>query len=523
MSDPEIVLVSDRSLMSNFRGNYILGFLSCAPTSVIPDLVYDKLFAPPVEANPDGTSQIMPMGLRRLESGLINDGYSPDDIAMAHPDHVDKVVGEGTEIVGVNAMDPLGKGPVTSSFTHGNKRTPMNAVKFRELHDKLQSLDSDHKTVQGGGGAWQIDSEDMRDEFDIDVIVHGEAGYRAGEIFDEIKDGGKDTYNCDSPKDMSKIPEIRGPTINGLLESMRGCGRGCDFCGPDMRRDIYADPERLKREAKLNAEAGFNAIWLHSEDILLYKRGKHFEPNRDAILKLYDTLLDVDGIKKVGSTHMSLAAAARAPDLIEDIADINDLGPNNWTGVQPGIETASPRLIEMHLAGKVVPYDVEEWPEVIKEGVRVLNSNYMYPACTLIVGLPGEKREDVRRTIDVIEDLDDAHAIFAPLMYMDYGTGDTLTASELSDAQWELFYKCWQHNKDEFKGKSWKATKGWNIASRVISRGLAWAFSAAITRKLDDIKANRGSIKMDTLADEEGGGGMDAGPETSGQEAEAAD
>ncbi|MFB6131313.1 MAG: radical SAM protein [Salinigranum sp.] len=489
MTAPEVVLVADRSLMSNFRGNYILGFLSCAPTDWVPDVVYDRLFAPPIEAHPDGRATAAPMGLRRIEAALLEAGRSRADVAVAHPHHLDHVVGPETEVIGVNAMDPLGMGPVTSSFTHDSDRTPMNAVKFRSLMDRIDGLDFDGRLVVGGGGAWQVDNDEKRAEFGIDHVVHGEASHRAPELFEELAAGEADpTIVCESPDGWDDIPEIRGPTINSIVEAMRGCGRGCDFCGPDMRRNSYADVERLKREARVNAEAGYEYLWVHSEDILLYDYGKGFEPNREAIRTLYRELHDVDGIRKVGTTHMSLAAICRAPDLISDIADINDLGPNNWTGVQPGIETGSPRLIDMHLAGKPTPYDAEEWPDVVERAIRILNENYFYPACTLIIGLPGEQEEDVRHTIDMVESIDDTHSILAPLMYMDYAGGNTLSASDMSPAQWELFNKCWKHNAGEFKDKAWRATKGWNPAARVVSQGLAWLGAQGILRGLKRVE-----------------------------------
>ncbi|MFB6253532.1 MAG: radical SAM protein [Halobacteriaceae archaeon] len=489
-SSPSIVLTADRSLMSNFRGNYILGFLSCAPTDFVPSVVYDRLFAPPVDVHPDGRAVAAPMGLRRIQSGLLEDDrYAEEDIAIAHPNHIDKLVGNETEIIGVNAMDPLGKGPVTSSFTHDSDRTPMNAVKFRSLMESIDDLETDARVVVGGGGAWQVAEESQRDAFGIDHVIQGEAGHRAPEIFTQLTCGDAEPrMMVDSPDDMDDVPEIRAPTINALIEGMRGCGRGCDFCGPDMRRNLYADPERLTREARVNAEAGFDHVWLHGEDILLYEFDKRFEPNTAAVKSLYERLLAVPGIEKVGTTHVSLAAVAAAPDLIDDISELNDLGPNNWTGVQPGIETASPRLINKYLKGKPLPFRVEEWPDVVDQAIRILNENYIYPACTLIVGLPEETDEDVQQTIDLIERLNDTSSIFAPLMYMDYDNGNTLTATDMSWTQWKLFRTCWEHNIREFKSKAWKATQGWNPISRIVSQVLAWIGAKGIMHGLERAK-----------------------------------
>lgn len=492
MTDPTIVLTADRSMMSDFRGNYILGFLSCAPSNYVPDLLYDKLFAPPVNANPDGTAVSAPMGLRRVESGLVrSDRYDASDVAVAHPNHLESVVGRETEVVGVTAMDPLGMGPVTSSFTRGTDRVPMNRVKFGELMDRITSLDGDPTVALGGGGSWQVADPEDRSRFGIDHVIHGEVGHQAAEIFDAIRSNGADPIlTATRPHAMSDIPEIQQPTVNSLLEGMRGCGRGCDFCGPDMRRSLYADIDRLKREARVNVAGGYDYLWLHGEDILLYDMNPGFEPNRDAVRTLFTRLKSVDGIQTVSATHMSLAAVAAAPDLIEEIAEINDLGPNNWTGVQPGIETASPALLERHMGMKAKPFDTEEWADVVETAFKILNENYFYPAATLIVGLPGETEEDVRQTIDLVERLDDTDSILAPLMFMDYDDEDTLPVSDLSPAQWELFKRTWEHNLREFKGKTWKATKGWNPVGRVISQVVAWAGAQGIMHGLDNVEPN---------------------------------
>jgi len=334
-----------------------------------------------------------------------------------------------------------------------------------------------------------LNNAEERERFGIDHIVQGEASQEVGDYVDEIIAGeADDVLFCDSPDGWDDIPEIRGATINGVVEAMRGCGRGCDFCGPDMRRNLYPPVERLEREARVNAEAGFDQIWMHSEDVLLYDFEGRFEPNREAVLDLYRGLLSVDGIERVSTTHMSLAAVCRAPDLIADIADVNDLGPKHWTGVQPGVETASPKLVEQHIGGKPAPYDPEEWADVVVRGVEILNENYIYPACTLIVGLPGETDEDVQYTIDMVERMADSHCLLAPLMYMDYVSGDSLSLTDLSATQWELVYRCWKHNVAEFKSKMWTATRGWNPLSRVLSQAVVRWYSHVMLSEVKKVK-----------------------------------
>ncbi len=491
METRKVVLTADRSLMSNFRGNYILGFLSCAPSSVVPGFVYNRIFAPPIEANPDGSARAAPMGLRRLESALLQDSrYVEGEVLVAHPHCIREVIGEDTEIIGVSVMDPLGKGPVTSSFTHNTEHTPMNAVEFQSLTNDINELVSDARVVVGGGGAWQL--ENRMEEFDIDYLVLGEVGHNAPDVFESIVSGSADpVIFSGSPKSMDEVPEIKGPTINSVLEAMRGCGRGCSFCGPNNRRKIYADVDRLKREAEVNSRE-FRHIWLHSEDILLYKHSSNFVPNREEIRNLYESILNVEGIEMVGTTHINLAGVVSAPEVIGDISKLNGLSTDRWTGIQPGLETGSPRLIDKHMRGKALPFEPEDWPNIVEEGIRILNDNYIYPACTLVIGLPGETEEDVDLTIELIENLSDTHSIFAPLMYMDYRGEATVAAYDMSPKQLELFYKCWRHNVDEIQGKVWRATKGWNPISRIVSKLVVWLGGKTILHKLDRMKIESG-------------------------------
>jgi len=38
-------------------------------------------------------------------------------VIVAHPDHLDKVVGSNTKVLGISGFDPLGIAPATSTFT----------------------------------------------------------------------------------------------------------------------------------------------------------------------------------------------------------------------------------------------------------------------------------------------------------------------------------------------------------------------------------------------------------------------
>ena len=147
-------------MMSNYRGNYIFGFITCGPIERIPEFVFDHLLAPSVKVKGDGEAECAPYGLRKVEASLLQK-YKENEVIVAHPDYVENFIGEDTEVVGISAMDPLGMGPVTSSFG-SNTLTPYNRKKFRELTNRLKRSRHKFQVALGGSGAWQFAKKEYR-------------------------------------------------------------------------------------------------------------------------------------------------------------------------------------------------------------------------------------------------------------------------------------------------------------------------------------------------------------------------
>ncbi|MEM4310865.1 MAG: radical SAM protein [Nitrososphaerales archaeon] len=465
MGDNRVVLVNDRSLMSNFRGNYVFGFLSCGPYEKIPRFLYN-IFCPVVPANPNTGEAIMAeCGVRRVEASLLRDGYKREEVFVAHPEYIEKAITPETKIVGVGTMDPLGIGPVTSALKSGNS-IAYNAYLFAELIYKINKIRDEKgykfKLVLGGSGAWQFKKyKDKKSEYRIDHVVEGEVDSKAPQIFKAIEDGSAPEFIRAYTRTIEEIPEIVGATVNSLIEAMRGCGRGCPFCDVNkrMKRDFPID--RLTREALVNKKVGFDYLWLHSDEMLLYAcDNSDYIPNRDAIKELFFAMKALN-FRTIGTTHFTLSSVVADPKVIEYMAEANNLSPSKWLGVQPGVETASPKIGKYWLAYKTKPFSVEEWPWVVKEGIKILNQNYIYPCCTLIIlpnhdikgPFPKEEDDDTKETIQLVEDIakNELSCLMAPLLYVDYDEPSrNVTFKNISKLQLELYYKCWLYNLRQF-------------------------------------------------------------------------
>jgi len=475
-----IILTADHSLMTEFRNIALFGFFSCSPVQYVPEILYDRLFAPLVPSD-NGIARFAQYGLRKVEATLIKN-FGDYEIVTVHPQYLSKFINNAS-IIGLTVMDPLGIGPVTSSFAFGNNLIPYNRKKFLDLLNSIK--DKNCKIVVGGGGAWQLAE---REDFPIDHVLIGEFERDGVAVFEQILNGTDRRVFYLRQPDPEEIPTIMNPSINGLVEISRGCPRKCSYCEVASRkRDMQI--EKIKEEVRINAEAGHSFAWLHAEDVLLYGcDSKKFEPDVDAVIELFKEVLKVKGINSAGTTHFSLSAVAAAPELIEKLTEITGKG---WHGVQPGIETGSPDLMKKYMKNKVKPFRADEWPDVVINAIEILNRYHWFPACTLLVGLPGETEEDVEMTIRLVEKLDKYHCVLAPLFYVPLGAlrnvGNMFSMKKATPLHCRLIYECWRHNLKEFSQGIWKATSEMNPLLRLICSFLVKIGSKEILSRIQSI------------------------------------
>jgi radical SAM superfamily enzyme YgiQ (UPF0313 family) len=514
MKYPKIVLTADRTLMSPYRGISLASFFGCAPAldinrdhrtfwykvlgqQVTPRLLFDFICNPIEHKN--GIAAYAPYGLRKVESALLRDGYKPEDVVVAHPEHIERFIGPETEVVGTYEMDPLGMGPVTMTFTYGRKHMSYDEFYCRELHLRIKAAKekngSKAKVIAGASGTWQYNYDPAKiEEYGIYGIVEGDMGGIGPELdgpgarfFDAVINGelensnpfkksefkveikefargdesrhyGRFIHYGDEPN-MDQIPTIVNPSMHGMVEVMRGCGRGCKFCDVTLRPLRYYPVEKVQKEIEINMKyGGIKSAWIQSDDIFVYglnpRTTKNMQPNREALEDLFRGIMDT-GIEHTNPTHGTLAGAIADERLIPNISKIIRAGPDNHIGIQCGFETGSIRLIGKYADRKLAPFRPEEWHWVVKTGIKTFNDNYWVPAFTLIMGLDNdETAEDSWETIRLIHDLEieqpDSKFTVTPLTFVPIGLlekseffdiGNTMDPGKLG-----VMYKTWQHN-----------------------------------------------------------------------------
>jgi radical SAM superfamily enzyme YgiQ (UPF0313 family) len=427
-----------------------------------------------VPVNEDGRAGTAPAGLRVVEEVLARE-FGHENVAVCYPDDLDRFLGPDTKVVGVSTHNPLGTtfaaGVYASIF--GSSREPVNSIYARRMFDIINKNPhrSAFQVVLGGSGAWQIGETDTRAEFGIDCVVDGRAEAKETiALFHKAMAGerlpAEITAHHPMNVDAMVVPDTR--TSFGVVEMTTGCGRRCSFCLPDTNPRISFPKEEIMKAVEANVRAGNKQISLATEDMFVWRTDEaglpFFVPNRAELLDLYRSIADHPGVEQVTLSHSTMAPALVDPDLIRELSEILlDKSPIRLKGVSThpeqralapliGIETGSVRIARKIMAGKSLPFDVKDWPNVVLEGLEVLNRNNWFPVCTLIVGSPGETDEDSKATLDMLYEAERrglyamwVPSIFTPLkdtrMENAVGVQETM---QLSKLQWQVIMKAWR-------------------------------------------------------------------------------
>ncbi|MDD1732636.1 MAG: B12-binding domain-containing radical SAM protein [Methanothrix sp.] len=448
----KIVLTSDETMMSSYHGGVMLGFAAIMPKRALPDFVFHKFFCPPVPAAADGSAALAPCGMRKVEAALLEAGFSRDEVMVAHPLHLDRAIGPDTKVVGITHDDPMGKIAVREIEEIIGRGPPFNRSKFLELltHPLIQK----HKpaVVLGGNGAWEA----LGEKVGVDVIYLGEAESDFPDICRKIISGesvppvirGRAVPGED-------IPACRGATIGGIVEIGRGCWRGCAFCSPANRVMRHRPVDDIIKDVQANLESGQKDIILHSEDFFSYGY-RSAGPDQRMILDLVRAVKR-QRPKTIDVSHLSLASVYQNQNLLRQVSEIVGVGSDqNHMSAWIGIESGSCRILRMHMPNKARPAEIEDWPEIVRECYSLFAEESWLPVASLVLGLPGERAEDVIKTTELVDSLMDYTGLMLPLFFTTIadtklGGSKGFSRQDALPEHWQLVGLCLEYNLRHLK------------------------------------------------------------------------
>jgi len=460
-SGVKVVLTASATEMSDYYNSSFAAFAAGFGKGPLPLWFLRKMLYPSPGHDGKGRAKYAPYGLRKVESLLLENGFDESEVAVVHPFDLESSVGPSTKVVGISSMDPTGMGYVSktySSLVGGGE--PMNAIEFRKLVRNSSIRKYKPKVLVGGFGAWQLGREKVADSYGLDCVIIGEGEKIVPEVFKKAVNGEPvpRIVRVENSSEDNGAPVIRHAAIHGCVEISRGCGRNCQFCTPTMQKKRDVPIEKIMKEVEVTVREGSSMVTLVTEDIFLYgAKDKRFIPNKDAVLKLVRSVASYPGVKSIQPAHMSLAPVVCDPGMVQELAEI--LIEHHWykhggkpiVTAETGVETGSVRLVRKYMAGKMLPFKPEEWKEVVCQALGILNDNEWYPLCTLIIGLPDEKEEDVLETLELIDDLKGDSVFYVPLFFVPLENCLLMNKrgaelDSLSKARWEFLARCWEYN-----------------------------------------------------------------------------
>ncbi|MHA1819371.1 MAG: B12-binding domain-containing radical SAM protein [Promethearchaeota archaeon] len=511
-----ILLTSDRSLVTNYRDNSFVGYLSSLPLGPIPKGLYNY-FYPLSPATADNSMEKPNLSIRTIESILkfqlnlihggtkigtfglnnydkhnnynnnnegIDDALKQiEDVKIVHPD---KIVGEikNGDIIFVSTMDPLSIGPATSSWRFMPFGSPYHVYFFWELIKRINKIRKHRKfkLIVGGAGVWQINDKEFLKKYMIDGVYEGEAEkdllkFLSG-LIRNFNDIGYETEPAQFKGRLASPGEIYpllGPTNLYMIEISRGCGRMCAFCVPTRSGKMRSIPEETILKTADNFIKSNNWILnLQSEDTLRYG-SNDFYINEDKLIGLYKDLFD-KGIKRIYMTHATFSDIVGDPDAVHKLNLLLREHGHKYYGLQPGIESGSERLMRSLMAGKYLPVKDMEWKDIVYEGLKICHKERWISTASTMIGLPGETAEDLKETEYLVNKLIKSEFlfIFAPLLFV------PVPMTPLGDKKRPELFKLNKMQRRVFK-KMWKYTiknifKIWNVYNVVDYRFPHWKY-----------------------------------------------
>ncbi|RLI03102.1 hypothetical protein DRO30_01560, partial [Candidatus Bathyarchaeota archaeon] len=226
---------------------------------------------------------------------------------------------------------------------------------------------------------------------------------------------------------------------------------------------------------------------------------------------LISKALKLKGLKSLGPSHIALVSVASSPKTAEAFSELITSRLNQrWIAYQTGIETGSPRLIEMHMEKKPYPYKPKEWPEVVERAFAISADCKLIPCATVIINLPKETEDDVIKTIELLEKIRPYKSFIAPLLFVPIKKDDTHKRMRLiEDAKpWhiELYKTIWRHNIKWLKSLGFEYSAKNSLLTRVFIKAFIryiLAYANRVAEKFFDEKLK--GLKSETyrLAEEE--------------------
>lgn len=447
-----VVLTADRTLMADYRLLFD-GMLVASQTTTVPPALSAWLLMPRVGSR-DGRATVAPLGLRRIEAALLAGGFEPGAVGVVAPHQLAEAIGPATRVVAVSTGEPAGHGMNSTTMTAIAGGSILPSCYFREVVRTIRrgiARKARHaRIVVGGPGAWQLArSPTLVREMGIDHVVTGYAEANVHEIIRQLMEGKTlSPVVAGRSPEPAEIPAIRAASTFGATEISRGCGWGCHFC--TMARTPMGDlpAETILADIHTNVAAGQTNLALLSEDFFRFgAQGRTV--NSPALIALLEKIRAIPEVRFIQIDHANINSVAHYSDA--ELRQVRNLLAGSsgcrFPWVNLGVETLSHVLLERHGgASKMRRASDDSWGEFSLQQILRLCDAGFFPFVSLVLGLAGETRDDIVRTIGWLDSFGDRPVAIFPMLHAPIDGSRSMGRRDLKPIHWQLMIACYRRN-----------------------------------------------------------------------------
>ena len=187
-------------------------------------------------------------------------------------------------------------------------------------------------------------------------------------------------------KYFSKIKNEAGK-VSSFLTIQEGCDKFCHFCVvPYTRGPEYSRPfQQIIDEAKYLSEKGTKEIVLLGQNVNAYNDGKN---------KLSNLIMEIEKIEDIKRIRYT---TSHPKDMTEDLIDVYKNSQKLMPLVHLPVQSGSDKILELMNR----KHTIKDYLHIF-EKLKNINSKIEFSS-DFIIGYPGEKEEDFKNTLSLIE------------------------------------------------------------------------------------------------------------------------